>query len=68
MGAELTIIVELEIEVIVILQCHKVKSIVNAKAAIKAIYIDFLDRTLNTKDLFKYRFIRTSIGSVSNIL
>jgi hypothetical protein len=46
-GAELTIIVELEIEVIVILQCHKVKSIVKAKAAMKAMKIVLLDLTLN---------------------
>ena len=33
MGAEFTIIVAFEIEVISILKCHKVKSTVNAKAA-----------------------------------
>ena len=46
----------------------KVKSIVNAKAAIKAIEIVLLDLTLKIKDLFKYRFINNNIGSVSNIL
>ena len=46
-GAEFTIIVALEIEVMSILKCHKVKSTVNANAANAAYIIVLLFFTLN---------------------
>jgi hypothetical protein len=67
-GAELIIIVALEIEVIPMLQCHKIKSIVKPAEATAVYKIVYLFCTLNESLLLINKFKSTRKGSVKSIL
>ena len=67
-GAEFIIIVALETEVMLILQCHKIKSMVNPAEASAVNKIVFLFFTLKNNFLLKQKLKIIKNGKANNIL
>ena len=67
-GAELTIIVALDTDVISMLKCQRVKSVVNASEANAAYKIVFLFLTLKKNFLLSMQFSKNKKGKAKNIL
>ena len=67
-GEELTIIVALDTDVIFMLKCQRVKSVVNAKDANAAKKIVLLSFTVNLNFLFNLKFSKNKKGIANNIL